>query len=78
MATNENNNGLYFIVGALIVAVLVMGFFMLGNNDNADNNPVAVVERTIERTSDSVEKEADGFELNVDNNGFSGTVRDTE
>ncbi len=30
--TQNSNGGLYFIVGALVVAVLVIGFFALGGS----------------------------------------------
>ncbi len=68
--TKENNNGLYLIVGALIVAVLVMGYFML-QKDSDNGNPIKVIERT-------VDGDGDGFEINLDENGLSGTIRETE
>ena len=45
--TNDGNGGLYFIVGALVVAVAVMGFFLLGESSNEDG-PIAVIERNVD------------------------------
>ena len=45
---NKGNNGLYFIVGALVVAVAVMGYFYMDNGDTmGDIEPAAGIERPV-------------------------------
>jgi len=70
MSTQNDNNGLYFIVGALVVIVALMGFLYLGNSDDGDVlniEPAAGIEETVDETSSS-------FELNIDDEGVSGTT----
>lgn len=69
MSTQESNNGLYFIVGALVVIVALMGFIFLGNNDGdvMQIEPAAGMEEAVDETSST-------FELNIDDEGVSGTT----
>lgn len=70
MSTQESNNGLYFIVGALVVIVALMGFLFLGNSNDTDVlsiEPAAGVEKAVDETTSS-------FELNIDDEGVSGTT----
>lgn len=45
----ERNGGLYFIVGALVLAVAIMGYFYMGSDDDGMGNiePAAGVERPV-------------------------------
>ena len=69
---NTGNGGLYFVVGALVVAVAIMGyFFVASDNTNVSNmEPAAGIERTVEETSSS-------FEVEMDEDGISGTTTQT-
>ncbi len=77
MATDtQDNSGLYFIVGGLVVAFVVA--FVYFNNNNigviSPQNPT-VIERT---TTNTIEKappapQSNSLELNVDRNGASAT-----
>ena len=62
MATQENNNGLYFIVGALVVIVAVIGFLYVENDNTEITNidPAAGIEETADNIEDST------TEFNVD------------
>jgi hypothetical protein len=40
--SNSNNNGLYFIVGSLVVIVGVLGFFLLGGRIGGGRGSVDV------------------------------------
>lgn len=75
--TNDDNGGLYFIVGALVVAVAVMGFFLLGDTSN-DDNPIAVIERNVDETADSAQESTSNIDLNFDDDGVSGSVSSEE
>ncbi len=69
---SEGNNGLYFIVGALVVAVAVIGFLFMGNNAPMESsNPVAGIESAVEKTSNS-------FNIKVDEDGVSGSSTSTD
>ena len=71
---NQNNNGfLYFIVGALLVAVAVLGFMYLENPEDS-NNPVTTIVETTEEAADDVADEGDEFSLEIDEDGFSGSA----
>lgn len=52
--TTESNNGLYFLVGVLLVAVVVLGFLYFNGTiggGSASSNPVA---NAVESTADAV------------------------
>lgn len=66
---NNNNSGLYFIVGALFVAVLIMGFIFVGNDDVTTLEPSAGVEEA----ADNVEDTTSEFNLKIDEDGVSGS-----
>ena len=73
MSNQNDNSGLYFIVGLIVAVVAVMGFIMLSNNDGEIQSiePAAGIEETVDETSSS-------FELNVDDDGgVSGTTTQT-
>ncbi len=76
---NEDNGGLYFIVGALVVAVAIIGF-MYFNNAKVSNTLSPTV---IERTEKTIEKTAEpapstnSYELKIDDNGASATHTET-
>ncbi|MEO1137844.1 MAG: hypothetical protein AAFW87_00170 [Pseudomonadota bacterium] len=53
-ASRSNNAGLAFIVGALVVAVCVLGYMVLGNG-NAGDGDVTI---SIEGATDAVESAA--------------------
>lgn len=70
MSTQESNNGLYFIVGMLVIIVALMGFFYMGGPDNADMDniePAAGIEEGVDQTSSS-------FRVDIDDEGISGTT----
>ena len=50
---NRGNGGLYFIVGALVLAVAVMGYFYMDGNDGTmgDIEPAAGIERPVNPTT---------------------------
>lgn len=55
VVTTESNNGLYFLVGVLLVAVVVLGFLYFNGTigGSASSNPVAnAVESTAEAVPD--------------------------
>lgn len=71
MSTQQDNTGLYFIVGILVAVVAVFGFIMFANDGDVTTiEPAAGVERAVDQTTSS-------FELNVDDNGVSGTSTTT-
>ena len=76
MIVQNDNGGLYFIVGMLLVAVIGIGFLFL--NDNADGpNIISKTERTIERTVEKPsEKSSTSFSLAVDEDGVTATTTD--
>mgnify|MGYP003624416484 CR=1 FL=1 len=62
MAKEQNNGFLYFIVGALVVAVISVGYIMV-QNDNSSG--VATVE-----TSSG----GSNFKIEIDDNGFKAST----
>lgn len=67
---NENNGGLYFIVGALFVAVLAIGVMFFSQNDETNTiEPAAGVERA----ADQVEETTNEFKIELDEDGVSGS-----
>lgn len=76
MATQESNNGLYFIVGALVVIVAVMGFMYMNNdtNDLEIINPAA----GIEETADNIEESTTEFKVDIEEDGFSASSSQSE
>ena len=70
MNTQESNNGLYFIVGMLVVIVALIGFFYMGGADttNMENiEPAAGLEEGMDQSSSS-------FRVDIDENGVTGTT----
>lgn len=71
MSNENNNNGLYFMVGGLLVAVMVIGALYLTQTDRGD--------KLVRETNTVVEKAVDkpnsgsSFELNVDEDGFKAS-----
>lgn len=79
MSNNENNNGLYFMVGGLLVAVLVIGTIFLTGTDSGKQvvkETNTVVERSVDKATDN--ESGSSFELNVDDDGFSASTRNSE
>ena len=72
MATQENNNGLYFIVGALVVIVAVIGFLYVEN----DNTEITNIDPAagIEETADNIEDSTTEFNVDVEDDGFSAST----
>lgn len=67
MSTEQDNSGLYFIVGILVAVVAVLGFVMFGGSDAVQNiEPAAGIEKAVDETSSS-------FEINIDEDGVSGS-----
>ena len=73
MAQN-NNNGLYFIVGELFVAVLVMGFFLI-TPDATDTNITEIVAQTEPASGDQSSSE---FNPDITEDGFRATTTTEE
>lgn len=70
--TEQNNTGLYFIVGILVAVVAVFGFIMFADDSAVTNiEPAAGYEESVDETSNS-------FDLNVDDEGVSGTTTTRE
>lgn len=49
MADNESNNGLYFIVGALVVVAVLFGFYVYGGGNmrgTSSTNTSTVIDRS--------------------------------
>ncbi len=64
MADNsDNNGGLYFIVGALVIAVAAMGYFYLADAPSGKGGTTIAIERNVA----PVEKPAD-FSLDIKRN----------
>ena len=61
MADNSDNGGLYFIVGALVVAVGLMGYFYYNGSLGSSAGPSTIVEKTV---VNPVEKPAD-FHIDI-------------
>lgn len=74
MATQESNNGLYFIVGALVVLVAVLGFVYFGSSDAPNIEPAAGVEQAAQE----VEKTTSEFKIDVEDDGFSASSSQSE
>lgn len=49
MAEENDNGGIYFLLGVLLVAVLGIGIYVMNNQDNSPDL-INTTERTIERT----------------------------
>ena len=74
MASSESNNGLYFIVGALVVATAIVGFFFFSsNNTGANYGPAPTTSITMEKDND-----VDQTSVKIDENGSSITHSETE
>lgn len=68
----DSENGLYFVVGALVVAVAVIGFIYVYNTEDVnDIQPSAGIER-------SADEDRTDFNLRVDNNEVSGSATDRD
>lgn len=68
MADNSDNGGLYFIVGALVVAVAVMGYFYmdgsLGTRSGSSGPSIS-----IHKTEVVPDKAPVNFNLDIDRDG---------
>ncbi len=68
--SEKNDNGfLYFAVGGLLVAVVVVGFMFYQNGSNANSGDVFVLE-----TSAGKDKSGSTFKLEVDEKGFNASA----
>ncbi len=74
MAQKESNNGLYFIVGALFVAVVVMGFFLVSPVSN-ENTVIREITQTEPAGNDD---SSANFDLNITDDGFNANVSKEE
>jgi hypothetical protein len=77
---SNNNNGLYFLVGGLLVAVIVMGALYFTNTDSGQEvvrETNTVVEKTVDEATDE-DRSGSSFELNVDEEGFSASSSNGE
>jgi hypothetical protein len=79
----ESNNGLYFIVGGLVVVAALFGFMFLANDgDLSDITPSAGYETPENTTINNYEAEPatpdrTSTELRIDENGVSSTRNET-
>ena len=73
MANNENNNGLYFIVGALFVAVAVLGFFLMASQATENGDVTEII-----TTEPAGGEESSEFNLNITEDGFSAETSTEE
>lgn len=77
MATsNENNGFLYFAVGALLVAVAVLGFAYVDSGEETSNPVTAVVETTenaADEAGDNMEQSTSEFSVDFDEGSFSAS-----
>lgn len=74
MSNSNDNNGLYFIVGGLLVAVLVIGGLYMTQPEEGENiirESTTLVERTTQDESGS------SFNLEVDDEGFSASSEES-
>ena len=80
MSNENNNNGLYFMVGGLLVAVMVIGALYLTQTDQGERvveETNTVVERTVDE-SDVEPSSGSSFEFNVDDEGFTASSETEE
>lgn len=70
--SNENNSNafLYFVVGALFIAVLGMGYVLMGPSESGD---LAVIE-----TAAGDEQSTSEFNFEIKEDGFSASQTETE
>lgn len=76
---SESNNGIYFTLGALIVAIAVLGFLFMGNDNTISSlepsagyeAPSTTINNNTDTTPDSTSRE---FDLRVDDDGVSGST----
>lgn len=71
----ENNNSLYFIVGALVVLVGILTFVFLSVNDTVPGADITSVAPAAGNDTAGDETRVD---LNFDNDGASGSITDTD
>lgn len=74
MSDENNNNGLYFMVGGLLVAVLVIGGLYLGQTEQGEQivrESNTVIEKTVEDSKSN--ESGSSFNLKVDDEGFSAS-----
>ena len=72
----SSNNGLYFMMGGLLVAVLVIGGLYFAKTDQGEQ----IVREThtfVENSTDSQDS-GSSFELTVDDEGFSASSKNEE
>ncbi|HYD17470.1 MAG TPA: hypothetical protein VEF76_03200 [Patescibacteria group bacterium] len=55
----ENNGGLYFIVGALVIAVGVMGYMYFGGDHDGRSGASVAIEKTSDAVSNPVDLKVD-------------------
>ena len=72
MAQN-NNNGLYFIVGALFVAVLVMGYFLV--TPQTDDGSIMEI---VAQTEPASGEQSSEFNLDITEDGFRASTTTKE
>jgi hypothetical protein len=80
MSNENNNNGLYFMVGGLLVAVMVIGALYLTQTNQGEQvieESNTVVERTVEEP-DVEPSSGSSFEFNVDDEGFNASSETEE
>jgi hypothetical protein len=78
MATDDDNNGLYFLVGGLVV-LAVIGFFVFSNGDDVENISPAAGEATYTGSAEpGTPDRSSSTELRVDDDGVSSTTTETE
>jgi hypothetical protein len=80
--TEESNNGLYFIVGGLVVLAL-FGFLLLYNNEEIPDIAPAAGYTTTDTTPDTsatpdTTPDETSTELRIDRDGVSSTTTRTE
>ena len=75
MATQENNNNsLYFVVGALVVMVAVLGYFFIADENAPDIDPAAGVEQAAE----NIEETTSEFKVDIEEDGVSASTSQSE
>ena len=77
MATQSGDNGLYFIVGGLVVLAVIFGLLFYNNGlPGMSSEPDSIIERTTNNTV--VERESEpasaSAEVEVDESGASATT----
>ena len=77
MSNENNNNGLYFLVGGLLVAVLVIGGLYLTQTETGEKT----IEKTttvIDKTTQDDNQSGSSFDFEVSEDGFSASSQTQE